>query len=163
MRILVTGGAGFIGSNFAYYIRKHRPDWEIVVFDCLTYAGNIHNLDKLDNKNYKFIKGNICDSKAINTAVANSDIVVNFAAESHVDNSIREPWPFIETNLVGTYRLLEAVKKHDKRLHHISTDEVFGDLQLSDPKFDETSPNNPSSPYLCHKSRLGPFGASLDT
>lgn len=152
MRLLVTGGAGFIGSNFVHYIYEQRPDWHITVFDKLTYAGNKENLEGLDSNRFAFIKDDIVNELAVNEAVANCDIVVHFAAESHVDNSIDSPWPFVNTNLVGTYRILEAVRKHDKRLHHISTDEVFGDLELNDPKFTEDSPYNPSSPYSATKA-----------
>ncbi len=153
MKILVTGGAGFIGSNFAFYIYKNRPTWHITVFDKLTYAGNLKNLENLDQKRFNFIKGDICDEKAIDLAIANCDIVVHFAAESHNDNSLSNPWPFINTNLIGTYRILEAVKKYNKRLHHISTDEVYGDLALDDPnKFTPDSAYNPSSPYSSTKA-----------
>src|SRR6266404_4290478 len=117
MKILVTGGAGFIGSNFVHYISRHRTNWHITVLDTLTYAGNIKNLDGLDKANFKFIKGDICDPDVVNSAVANCDSVIHFAAESHVDNSIQDPWPFVNTNLVGTYQILEAVRKHGKRLH----------------------------------------------
>src|SRR5579859_6269770 len=108
MKLLVTGGAGFIGSNFVHYVFKERPDWQITVLDKLTYAGNIKNLNGLDQTRFKFIKGDICDEATIEKAVADSDTVVHFAAESHVDNSTHGPWPFVETNLVGTYRILEA-------------------------------------------------------
>jgi len=152
-RLLVTGGAGFIGSNFVHYICRERPDWHISVFDKLTYAGNLKNLEGLDSSRYEFIKGDICDEAAIEAAVADCDAVVHFAAESHVDNSIHGPWPFVETNVIGTYRLLEAVRKTDKRLHHISTDEVYGDLGLnSTDKFSENSPYDPKSPYSATKA-----------
>jgi len=152
MKVLVTGGAGFIGSNFVHYVLHERPDWHIQVLDLLTYAGNIHNLDGLDSTRYSFIKGDICDASAIDAAVAASDAVVHFAAESHVDNSVHSPWPFVQTNVVGTYQILEAVRKHQKRLHHISTDEVYGDLHVGDPKFNENSAYNPSSPYSATKA-----------
>ncbi|HLB66008.1 MAG TPA: dTDP-glucose 4,6-dehydratase [Candidatus Saccharimonadales bacterium] len=152
MKILVTGGAGFIGSNFVRHIYKERPDWQIVVFDALTYAGNEKNLEGLDKSRVKFIKANICDEEAINKAVETVDAVIHFAAESHVDNSVHSPWPFIESNIVGTYRVLEAVRKFKKRLHHVSTDEVYGDLKANDPKFDEDTPYNPSSPYSATKA-----------
>jgi dTDP-glucose 4,6-dehydratase len=153
MRILVTGGAGFIGSNFVRYIYRERPDWHITVFDALTYAGNTKNLEGLDENQYTFIKGNICDESAIDTAIADCDLVVHFAAESHNDNSLHSPWPFVNTNIVGTYQILEAVRKHSKRLHHISTDEVYGDLELNDPhKFTPETPYNPSSPYSSTKA-----------
>ena len=152
MKILVTGGAGFIGSNFVHYLYRERPDWQITVFDKLTYAGNLKNLEGLDESRCLFIKGDICDEAAIGAAVAGCDIVVHFAAETHVDNSLHSPWPFVDTNVVGTYQVLEAVRKHGKRLHHISTDEVFGDLELDDPKFNESTPYNPSSPYSATKA-----------
>src|SRR5438105_1347121 len=119
MKILVTGGAGFIGSNFVHYIYNQRPDWQVTVFDALTYAGNQKNLEGLDPGRYSFIKGDICDESAIDKAVASSDIVIHFAAETHVDNSVHSPWPFVNSNLVGTYQVLEAVRKHAKRLQHI--------------------------------------------
>ncbi len=147
MKLLVTGGAGFIGSNFVHYVYKERPDWHITVFDKLTYAGNLKNLEGLDPNRYQFIKGDICDEEAIEGAVDDCDTIVHFAAESHVDNSIHGPWPFVNTNVIGTYRVLEAVRKHKKRLHHISTDEVYGDLKLDNPeKFSENQPYNTSSP-----------------
>jgi dTDP-glucose 4,6-dehydratase len=153
MKILVTGGAGFIGSNFVRYVYNQRPDWHITVLDKLTYAGDVKNLDGLDESRVNFIKGDICDEGTIDKLVADCDIVVHFAAESHNDNSLREPWPFVESNVIGTYRILEAVRKHDKRLHHISTDEVFGDLELDDPnRFNENTPYNPSSPYSSTKA-----------
>ena len=153
MRILVTGGAGFIGSNFVHYIYKERLDWHITVFDKLTYAGNLKNLDGLSSDRYTFIKGDICDVDAISQAIKDVDIVVHFAAESHNDNSLHSPWPFVNTNLVGTYQILEAVRTHKKRLHHISTDEVYGDLELDDPmKFTPDTPYNPSSPYSSTKA-----------
>ena len=153
MKILVTGGAGFIGSNFVRYVYKKRPDWLIEVYDNLTYAGNIDNIKGLDRSRVKFIKADICDEQAINRAVKESDAIIHFAAESHNDNSLEDPWPFINTNLIGTYRILEAVRKYNKRLHHISTDEVYGDLELDDPKkFTPDSPYNPSSPYSSTKA-----------
>lgn len=153
MRILVTGGAGFIGSNFVRYIYRERPDWHIEVLDKLTYAGNLVNLEGLDESRVSFTKGDICDEETTEAAVKNCDIVVHFAAESHNDNSLHGPWPFVNTNIVGTYRILEAARKHGKRLHHISTDEVFGDLELDDPnRFNEQTPYNPSSPYSSTKA-----------
>lgn len=153
MKILVTGGAGFIGSNFVHYIYRERPAWHITVFDKLTYAGNLKNLEGLDEQRYAFIQGDICDPEAINAAVAGCDAVIHFAAESHNDNSLHSPWPFVNTNLIGTYQILEAVRAHKKRLHHISTDEVYGDLALDDPaKFTPDTPYNPSSPYSSTKA-----------
>ena len=153
MNILVTGGAGFIGSNFVHHIYHERPDWNIVVFDKLTYAGNRDNLNCLDTARVDFVKGDICDEAAIDTAVKAADIVVHFAAESHNDNSLHSPRPFLDTNIIGTYQILEAVRKYSKRLHHISTDEVYGDLELDDPaKFTPDTPYNPSSPYSSTKA-----------
>jgi dTDP-glucose 4,6-dehydratase len=152
MKLLVTGGAGFIGSNFVHYTLRKRPEYEITVLDALTYAGNIANLEAVKDK-ITFTEGNICDAKLMDKLVSETDIVVHFAAESHNDNSLNNPWPFVETNIVGTYTILEAVRKHGKRLHHISTDEVFGDLELDDPnRFTETTPYNPSSPYSSTKA-----------
>ncbi len=153
MRILVTGGAGFIGSNFVHHVYQNRPDWQITVFDALTYAGNLANLEGLDKSRVRFIKGDICDAEAVSAAVKECDAVVHFAAESHVDNSVLGPLPFVQSNVLGTFQILEAVREHDKRLHHISTDEVYGDLELDDPgKFSENTPYNPSSPYSATKA-----------
>jgi dTDP-glucose 4,6-dehydratase len=151
-KLLVTGGAGFIGSNFVHYTLSNKPDYQVTVIDKLTYAGNPDNLATVLDK-IQFITGDICDAELMDKLVADCDIVVHFAAESHNDNSLRNPWPFVETNIVGTYTILEAVRKHKKRLHHISTDEVFGDLELDDPnRFKETTPYNPSSPYSSTKA-----------
>lgn len=151
-KLLITGGAGFIGSNFVHYTLKNRPEYELTVIDKLTYAGNPDNLasvlDKID-----FVTGDICDQELVDKLIGETDIVVHFAAESHNDNSLRDPWPFIQSNIVGTVTLLEAVRKHGKRFHHISTDEVYGDLELNDPaKFTETTPYNASSPYSSSKA-----------
>lgn len=153
MKLLVTGGAGFIGSNFVHHVSRERPDWQTVVYDKLTYAGDRENLAGLDEERVKLVVADICDAEAIDAAVANVDAVVHFAAESHNDNSLHSPWPFVNTNLIGTYQVLEAVRKHNKRLHHISTDEVYGDLELDDPaKFTPDSAYNPSSPYSSTKA-----------
>jgi len=151
-KILVTGGAGFIGANFVHYSLAHHPDQQVTVVDKLTYAGNPANLEKVLDK-ITFVTGDICDRELMDKLISETDIVVHFAAESHNDNSLRDPWPFIQTNIIGTATILEAVRKHDKRLHHISTDEVFGDLELDDPnRFTETTPYNPSSPYSSTKA-----------
>lgn len=152
-KIVVTGGAGFIGSNFVHYVYRERPDWHITVVDALTYAGNRKNLEGLDESRVTFVEGNICDFELMDKLVGENDAIVHFAAESHNDNSLQGPWPFVETNIVGTYQILEAVRKHKKRLHHISTDEVYGDLELNDPnKFKPETPYNPSSPYSSTKA-----------
>ncbi|OGK21785.1 dTDP-glucose 4,6-dehydratase [Candidatus Roizmanbacteria bacterium RIFCSPHIGHO2_02_FULL_37_15] len=155
MRLLVTGGAGFIGSNFIlYWLKKYSQD-QIVNLDKLTYAGNLENLKSVEkNPNYTFVKGDICDGKLVDSLMKEVDIVVHFAAESHVDRSILDPAPFIKTNIEGTYILLEAVLKNKiKRFHHVSTDEVFGALPLnSKEKFNEKTPYNPRSPYSASKA-----------
>lgn len=153
MKIVVTGGAGFIGSNFVRYVYRERPDWQITVLDALTYAGNEKNLEGLDKARVELVVGNICDEALVDKLVADCDAVVHFAAESHNDNSLSSPRPFLESNIVGTYTLLEAARKHKKRFHHISTDEVYGDLKLDDPaKFTDKTPYNPSSPYSSTKA-----------
>lgn len=150
--MLITGGAGFIGANFVHYTIKNHPEYEVTVLDKLTYAGNEANLTPVMDK-ITFVKGDICDAELMDKLVSENDVVVHFAAESHNDNSLRNPWPFVETNIVGTYTILEAIRKHSKRLHHISTDEVFGDLELDDPnRFNENTPYNPSSPYSSTKA-----------
>ena len=152
MKVLVTGGAGFIGSNFVLRTRQTRPGWDITVLDALTYAGNRDSLAAVED-DITFVEGSIADAVLVERLVANTDLVVHFAAESHNDNSLDDPWPFMEANVIGTYRLLEAVRKHDKRIHHISTDEVYGDLELDDPhRFTESTPVNPSSPYSASKA-----------
>ena len=149
---LVTGGAGFIGTNFVRYLLEHTDD-EITVLDAMTYAGNPESLAGLPESRVRLAVGSICDRDLVDTLVASHDVVVNFAAESHNDNSLAHPDPFIHTNLVGTFELLEAVRRHGTRYHHISTDEVYGDLELDDPaKFTEATPYNPSSPYSSTKA-----------
>ncbi|HYC79617.1 MAG TPA: dTDP-glucose 4,6-dehydratase [Candidatus Binatia bacterium] len=154
MKYLVTGGAGFIGSNFIHFVLKKYPDAEVVNFDKLTYAGNLLSLKEFENdKRYSFVKGDINDADLTDPLVGSCDVVVNFAAESHVDRSILGPAEFVKTNVVGTQVLLEAVVKHKKRLHHISTDEVFGSLPLNSPeRFNENSPYDPKSPYSASKA-----------
>jgi dTDP-glucose 4,6-dehydratase len=153
MKILVTGGAGFIGSNFVHFIMREKPDWQITVLDALTYAGNKKNLDGLDENRVELVVGNICDADLVDKLFAKVDAVVHFAAESHNDNSLHNPRPFLDTNIIGTYTLLEAARKHKRRFHHISTDEVYGDLELDDPKkFTPDTPYNPSSPYSSTKA-----------
>lgn len=155
MRLLVTGGAGFIGSNFIRYWLKKHPEDEIVNFDKLTYAGNLENLkDLADNIHYSFVQGDIADAQAVDKVLKGADVVVNFAAESHVDRSIMGPAEFVKTNVVGTEVLLDAaVKNKTKRFHHISTDEVYGQIPLNSPeKFNEQSRYNPRSPYAASKA-----------
>lgn len=158
MKILVTGGAGFIGCNFVYYMLEKYPDYEIVCLDALTYAGNLKSLDKaMENPNFKFVKGSIADKDFVDKLFADEafDVVVNFAAESHVDRSIENPFIFLETNIMGTACLLEASKKYGvKRFHQVSTDEVYGDLPLDRPDlfFTEETPIHTSSPYSSSKA-----------
>lgn len=155
MKLFVTGGAGFIGSNFILYWLKKYPQDTIINFDKLTYAGNLENLKEVEkNPNYKFVHGDICEAEKVQASMAGSDIVVHFAAESHVDRSIMEPAPFITTNIMGTQVLLDsAMKNQVKRFHHISTDEVFGSLKLDDKnKFNELTAYSPRSPDAASKA-----------
>ena len=150
--ILVTGGAGFIGSNFVHHLIDNT-DHTITVLDKMTYAANAASLEGLPESRFKLVVGDIADRELADELVGKADAVVHYAAESHNDNSLSNPEPFIHTNLIGTFSLLEAVRKHGTRYHHISTDEVFGDLELDDPaKFTETTPYNPSSPYSSTKA-----------
>ena len=149
---LVTGGAGFIGSNFVRHVLAHT-DASVTVIDKLTYAGNLRSLEGLPDDRFTFVRGDITVADDVAELVRTSDCVVHFAAESHNDNSLTNPAPFVHTNLLGTYTLLEAVRRYDVRYHHISTDEVYGDLELDDPqRFTETTPYNPSSPYSSTKA-----------
>ena len=151
--LLVTGGAGFIGSNFVRHVLA-TTDHRVTVLDALTYAGNTASLDGLPADRFTLVVGSVCDPVVVDELVAGHDVTVHFAAESHNDNSLNDPFPFIQTNLIGTYELLQAVRRHDKRYHHISTDEVYGDLELDDPaRFTETTPYNPSSPYSARPRR----------
>lgn len=155
MKILVTGGAGFIGSNFILYWLENHPEDEIRNFDKLTYAGNLENLKAVEkNSHYSFLHGDICDPESAVKALDGVDIVVHFAAESHVDRSILEPAAFVETNVIGTQVLLDAALKAGiKRFHHVSTDEVFGALDLDDTaKFTEATAYSPRSPYAASKA-----------
>lgn len=152
MRLLVTGGAGFIGANFVHQTVAERPDVRVTVLDKLTYAGNRASLASIED-GIAFVHGDVADAALVDRLVAESDLVVHFAAESHNDNSLNDPSPFVQTNLVGTFTLLEAVRRHGVRYHHISTDEVYGDLELGDPqRFTESTPYNPSSPYSSTKA-----------
>jgi len=153
MKILATGGAGFIGSNFIRYWLGNNPEDKIVNLDLLTYAGNPENLrDVENNPNYHFVKGDICDASLVNDLVKDIDLIVHFAAESHVDRSISNSADFVRTNVEGTRVLLDAAKTRGARFHHISTDEVFGALGPNDPKFSETTPYDPKSPYSASKA-----------
>ena len=154
MKILVTGGAGFIGSNFIRLWLKKNPDDKIVNLDSLTYAGNLENLKEIESsKNYEFVKGDICDAALVNDITKDQDLIVHFAAESHVDRSVIDSSDFIRTNVEGTRVLLDAAKDNGKiRFHHVSTDEVFGHLHVGDPKFNEKTPYSPRSPYSASKA-----------
>lgn len=150
--LLVTGGAGFIGSNFVHYVIENT-DMHVTVLDKLTYAGNLASLDGLPADRFTFAQGDICDVALVDGLVADTDAVVHYAAESHNDNSLHDPRPFLDTNIIGTYTLIEAARKHKKRFHHISTDEVYGDLELDDPqRFTEETAYAPSSPYSSTKA-----------
>ncbi len=148
----MTGGAGFIGSNFVHYVVRNT-DHEVIVLDKMTYAGNRASLAGLPEDRVRLVVGDIADAALVDQLFGEVDAVVHYAAESHNDNSLHDARPFLDTNIIGTYTLLEAARKHDKRLHHISTDEVYGDLELDDPaRFTENTPYNPSSPYSSTKA-----------
>lgn len=161
-KIIVTGGAGFIGSNFVHYVYNNHPTVHITVLDKLTYAGNRANLEEILGDRVKLVVGDIADAEVVNPLVAQSDAVVHYAAESHNDNSLNDPSPFIQTNIIGSFVLLEACRKHGVRYHHVSTDEVYGDLPLREDlpghgegigeKFTVETPYNPSSPYSSSKA-----------
>lgn len=156
MRILVTGGAGFIGSNFIRYALRNHPDWYVTNLDKLTYAGNLENLRDIEgDPRYSFIKGDIADRGLVDTIFRENhfDLVVNFAAESHVDRSILDPAPFIDTNIKGTQVLLEAARQYGiSRFVQVSTDEVYGSREPADQPFTEESPLQPNSPYAASKA-----------
>lgn len=152
-RIVVTGGCGFIGSNFVHWVVNNQPDVHVTVLDKLTYAGNPENIAGLPADRVELVVGDICDAELVDGLVSQVDAVVHYAAESHNDNSIANPEPFLRTNVEGTYTLLQACRAHGVRLHHVSTDEVYGDLALDDPaKFTEETPYRPSSPYSSTKA-----------
>ena len=152
MKILVTGAAGFIGSNFVRRSLALKPELQITVLDCLSYAGRLSNLDGLHDK-VTFVEGNILDKPLVDKLISETDVVVHFAAESHNDNSLSDPEPFIQTNVNGTFVLIQAAAKYGKRFHHVSTDEVFGDLPLEgSARFTPDTPYNPSSPYSASKA-----------
>lgn len=160
--LLITGGAGFIGSNFVHYVYDHHPEVHITVLDKLTYAGNKANIADVLGDRVKLVVGDICDGPLVDELIQRTDAVVHYAAESHNDNSLKDPWPFLETNVIGTYTLIQAAVKYDKRFHHVSTDEVYGDLPLREnlpghgegvgEKFTPTSRYKPSSPYSSTKA-----------
>jgi dTDP-glucose 4,6-dehydratase len=153
--VLVTGGAGFIGSNFVRYVLSHEPSIHIVNLDALTYAGSLENLHELPDKSrHTFVHGDICDRTLVDKLLQDFhiDAIAHFAAESHVDRSIHNPRQFIQTNITGTFTLLEAARAGKLRFHHVSTDEVFGSLHTGDPAFAETTPYDPSSPYSASKA-----------
>ncbi|MGQ4549001.1 dTDP-glucose 4,6-dehydratase [Dermabacteraceae bacterium P13077] len=150
--LLVTGGAGFIGSNFVHYVVANT-DYDVIVLDKLTYAGNRASLDGLPEARVRLVEGDIADTALVDSLMPEVDAIVHYAAESHNDNSLNDPSPFVTTNVIGTFTLLEAARRHGKRIHHISTDEVYGDLELDDPnRFTEHTPYNPSSPYSSTKA-----------
>lgn len=160
--LLVTGGAGFIGSNFVHYVYNHHPEVKITILDKLTYAGNRANLEEILGDRVKLVVGDICDAPLVDELMQQTDAVVHYAAESHNDNSLKDPWPFIETNIIGTYTLIQSAHKFNKRFHHVSTDEVYGDLPLREDlpghgegvgeKFTPTGRYKPSSPYSSSKA-----------
>ena len=160
--IIVTGGAGFIGSNFVHYVYNNHPDVHVTVLDKLTYAGNRANIEEILGDRVELVVGDIADAELVDKLAAKADAIVHYAAESHNDNSLKDPSPFIYTNFVGTYTLLEAARKYDIRFHHVSTDEVYGDLPLREDlpghgegpgeKFTAETKYNPSSPYSSTKA-----------
>lgn len=157
MKLLVTGGAGFIGANFVRYVRQHHPAVSMIVIDKLTYAGNRANLEDVLGDQVRLVVGDICDATLVGQLMAQVDACVHFAAESHNDNALRDPRPFLESNVIGTYTLLEAARRYDVRFHHVSTDEVYGDLPLATPgtadlKFTPDTRYLPSSPYSATKA-----------
>ncbi len=152
MRLLVTGGAGFIGANFVHLTLREHPDVEITVLDAFTYAGSRESLAPVADR-IRLVTGDITDGPLVDALVGATDAVVHFAAETHVDNALADPAPFLHSNVIGTFTVLEAVRRHGTRLHHVSTDEVYGDLALDDPaRFTEATPYNPSSPYSSTKA-----------
>ena len=152
MRLLVTGGAGFIGANFVHGAVREHPEVAVTVLDAMTYAGSRESLAPVE-RDIRLVQGDVTDTDLVDKLVAESDAVVHFAAETHVDNALADPEPFVRSNVLGTFSVLEAVRHHDVRLHHVSTDEVYGDLALDDPlRFTESTPYNPSSPYSATKA-----------
>src|SRR6202000_3101939 len=152
MRLLVTGGAGFIGANFVHATIRDHPEDAVTVLDALTYASSRESLAPVEDQ-IRLVQGDITDEDLVSQLVAESDAVVHFAAETHVDNSLADPASFVHANVIGTFIILEAVRRHGARLHHVSNDEVYCDLALDDPqRFTESTPYNPSSPYSSTKA-----------
>jgi dTDP-glucose 4,6-dehydratase len=152
VRLLVTGGAGFIGTNFVHSTVREHPDDVVTVLDALMYSGSRESLAAVEG-DIRLVRGDVADAEVVSRLVAECDAVVHFAAETHVDNSLADPAPFLRANVIGTYTVLEAVRRHGVRLHHVSTDEVYGDLALDDAqRFTESTPYNPSSPYSSTKA-----------
>lgn len=152
MRLLVTGGAGFIGANFVHTTVRDHPEDSVTVLDAMTYAGSRESLAPVEN-DIRLVQGDITDADLVARLVADADAVVHFAAETHVDNALADPAPFLHANVMGTFAVLEAVRRHGVRLHHVSTDEVYGELALDDPRrFTDATPYNPSSPYSSTKA-----------
>ena len=152
MRLLVTGGAGFIGANFVHTAVREHPEVAVTVLDALTYAGSRESLAPVDG-DVRLVQGDVTDAELVGTLIAESDAVVHFAAETHVDNALADPEPFLRTNVIGTFTVLEAIRRSGVRLHHVSTDEVYGDLPLDDSqRFTPSTPYNPSSPYSATKA-----------
>jgi len=152
MRLLITGGAGFIGANFVHATVRDHPDDAVTVLDAMTYAGSRESLASVDDR-ITLVQGDITDADLVSSLVADADAVVHFAAETHVDNALADPAPFLQTNVIGTFTILEAVRRHGVRLHHVSTDEVYGDLEFDDKqRFTAATPYNPSSPYSSTKA-----------
>jgi dTDP-glucose 4,6-dehydratase len=152
MRLLVTGGAGFIGTNFVHAAVRAHPEDHVTVLDAMTYAGSHQSLAPVED-HIRLVQGDIADAELVTKLVAEADAVVHFAAETHVDNALADPKPFLRANVIGTFTILEAVRQHGVRLHHVSTDEVYGDLDLNSPqRFTESTPYNPSSPYSSTKA-----------
>ena len=157
--LLITGGAGFIGSNFVRHVLR-ETDHRVTVLDRMTYAANEASLAGLDPQRFRLVVGDVADAEVVDGLVGAVDAVVHFAAESHNDNSLSDPWPFVHTNLIGTYTLLEAVRRHGVRFHHVSTDEVFGDLALEDPqRFTEDTPSPPRTPSTAGTASPAPAGS----
>ena len=160
--IIVTGGCGFIGSNFVHYVVNNHPGVHVTVLDKLTYAGNPENIAGLPSDRVELVVGDICDAELLDRIVPSHDAIVHYAAESHNDNSIADPEPFLRTNVEGTFRLLEAVRKFGIRYHHVSTDEVYGSMTVDTPPNTEATPFDPSSPYSASKAAADQLHLDID-